>query len=83
MRGRNEGQQLEVRKDKCTNTLTTVQKDNLLLEKVFIKQATKQGYIPCKIGGGGRFELSRQYNEKGQSNFGRECMSYTNNGEYP
>lgn len=33
------------------NTITTVQKDNLVLEMVLIKQATKSGVIPCKIGG--------------------------------
>lgn len=40
-------QRLEPRMDGCSNTLTTVQKDNLLL----IRQATKSGVIPCKIGG--------------------------------
>lgn len=40
-------QRLEVRGDGMTNTITTVQKDNLVL----IKQATKEGFIPCIIGG--------------------------------
>ena len=31
MRGRENGQQLEVRKDGCINTITQVQKDNLIL----------------------------------------------------
>lgn len=39
--------QLEPRTDGITNTLTTVQKDNLVL----IKQATEKGYIECDIGG--------------------------------
>lgn len=34
------------------NTLTSVQKDNLVLEPtVKIRQATKEGYIECKLGG--------------------------------
>ena len=41
-----------LREDGCTNTLTTVQKDNLLMEEsIKIKQATKQDYIECKVGG--------------------------------
>lgn len=36
-----------------SNCLTSVQKDNLVL----VKQATKQGYAECEIGGGGRFEF--------------------------
>lgn len=40
-------QRLEPRMDGCTGTITTVQKDNMVL----IRQATKQGYIPCKVGG--------------------------------
>ena len=43
--------QLEPRTDGISNTLTTVQKDNMVLESVRIKQATKDGYIDCKIGG--------------------------------
>ena len=37
----NNEQQLEERTDGLVNTLTTVQKDNMVL----IKQATKDGYI--------------------------------------
>lgn len=97
MRGRENGQRLEPNTTGTTNTLTTVQKDNLVLEKkikkvgqisnegsqcgtvvsedglapaisagchgyanphilakekvVLIKQATKDGFIPCKVGG--------------------------------
>ena len=43
--------ELEPRQDNVSNTLTTVQKDNLLLENVKIRQATKDGYIECEIGG--------------------------------
>lgn len=55
MRGRSGGQELEVQKEELTNTITTVQKDNLVMEtilnKVYVKQATKDGYIPCEVGG--------------------------------
>lgn len=46
-------QRLEVREDECINNLTTVAKDNYIMEKetVMIKQATKEGYIECEVGG--------------------------------
>ena len=34
-----------------SNCLTSVQKDNLVMETVKIKQATKDGYIECEVGG--------------------------------
>ena len=45
--------ELEPRTDNLTNTLTTVQKDNLILEQktIKIRQATKDGFIECPIGG--------------------------------
>ena len=46
-RGENNEQQLEIRTDECTNSITTVQKDNMVL----IRQATKDGLIPCEVGG--------------------------------
>lgn len=39
--------ELEPRQDGVSNTLTTVQKDNMVL----VKQATKQGYTECELGG--------------------------------
>ena len=50
-------QRLEPNSQGICNTLTSVQKDNLVMETVRIKQATKEGYIECKIGGGGRPEF--------------------------
>ena len=46
-------QRLEKAPQGVVNTLTTVQKDNLVLEKssIEIKQATKEGSIKCKVGG--------------------------------
>lgn len=44
-------QRLEPNSQGICNTLTSVQKDNLVMEKVKIKQATKDGYIECDVGG--------------------------------
>lgn len=45
-------QRLEPNSQGICNTLTSVQKDNLVLEPTIkIKQATKEGYIECKLGG--------------------------------
>ena len=45
-------QRIEVNKEGISNTLTTVQKDNLVLdETIQIRQATKQGYIEMQNGG--------------------------------
>lgn len=46
-------QRLEPNSEGISNTLTSVQKDNLVLEKktIKIRQATKDGFIECEIGG--------------------------------
>lgn len=44
-------QRLEPNMSGTSNCLTSVQKDNLVMESVKIKQATKGGYIECDIGG--------------------------------
>ena len=44
-------QRLEPNNQGICNTLTSVQKDNLVMETVRIKQATKEGYTECKVGG--------------------------------
>lgn len=44
-------QRLEPNMNGTSNCLTSVQKDNLVMESVKIKQATKDGYIECDIGG--------------------------------
>ena len=44
-------QRLEQNSQGICNTLTSVQKDNLVMETIKIKQATKDGYIECKVGG--------------------------------
>lgn len=46
---RSEMTQYEIKDDLVTNTLTTVQHDNLLL--IGVKQATRKGYIECRAGG--------------------------------
>lgn len=45
--GANLEQRLKINSEGIANTLTTVQKDNLVL----IRQATENGTIPCKLGG--------------------------------
>lgn len=44
-------QRLEANTQGTSTCLTSVQKDNLLLENVKIRQATKDSYIECEIGG--------------------------------
>lgn len=44
-------QRLEPNNKGTCNTITSVQKDNLVMETVKIKQATKDGYIECQVGG--------------------------------
>lgn len=46
-------QKLEKNSEGICNCITTVQKDNLVMEKemIQIKQATKDGYIECEVGG--------------------------------
>lgn len=60
-------QRLELKSDGICNTLTTVQKDNLVLEETIkIKQATKQGYIECKNGGVADFSLPDSKSRRGR-----------------
>ena len=53
MRGIDLEQRLEPNQEGICNTITSVQKDNMVLEKetVKIKQATKEGFIECEVGG--------------------------------
>src|SRR5699024_11168710 len=51
-RGKNNEQQLEVNKDDTSNALTTVEKDNYVLEGIPIKNNTDQGYLIAKDGDG-------------------------------
>lgn len=44
-------QRLEMNMQGTSNCLTSVQKDNLVMETVKIKQATKDGYAECEVGG--------------------------------
>lgn len=44
-------QRLEMNTQGTSNCLTSVQKDNLVMETVRIKQATKDGYAECEVGG--------------------------------
>ena len=50
---------------------------------VDIKQATKQGYIPCEVGGGMRSELPKQQNKTRKGTREWTDMPDSDNGEYP
>lgn len=62
--------------------IRTYQGGNLQPKVVMIKQATKDGYIPCNIGGSGS-KLCYIKNKERQSNAERRDKSNDNNGEYP
>ena len=64
-------------------TLKTAQGGGRQPMTVDIKQATKEGYIPCEVGGGMRSELSRQQNKARPSAGKRTDMPDSDNGEYP
>ncbi len=60
-------QRLEPNSEGICNTLTTVQKDNLVLEETIkIKQATKQGYAECKVGGVADFSFPNSKTRRGR-----------------
>ncbi|HFD6922276.1 TPA: DNA cytosine methyltransferase [Enterococcus faecium] len=51
--GEKNEQHLEINSAGTTNTITTAQKDNLVIEsKVLIKNGTKKGYLECEPGDG-------------------------------
>ena len=115
--GFNEYREPECRTDGVSNTVTTVQKDTLLLEKeqvlaydeqnqtvrtetfgtlttdgsspkhnnrvIKIKQATKQGFIECEIGGGILFGISDKRVETRPSNRERTDKPDSDDGEHP
>lgn len=45
-------QRIEPNAQGICGTISTVQKDNMVMETVAIKQATAKGYIECEVGGG-------------------------------
>lgn len=66
-------QRLEPNSQGICNTLTSVQKDNLLLEKVKIKQATKDGYIECNVGGVADLSYPESKTRRGRVQENGEC----------
>ena len=71
-------QTLEVNQNGTTNCLTSVQKDNLVMEKVKIKQATKQGYIECEVGGVADFSYPDSKTRRGRvQDNGKTCPTLT------
>ena len=52
-------------------------------KKIKIRQATKNGFIDCEIGGGGGFGLSNISNTQRSSTGERTDLPDFDNGEYP
>jgi site-specific DNA-cytosine methylase len=59
-------QQLEPRKDGVTNTLTSVQKDNLVAEPLHIPEATAQGYAEAYEGDAVNLAVPNSKTRRGQ-----------------
>ena len=59
-------QRLEINQDGVSNTLTTVQKDNYLVEGLPIKEATKQGYAIAEPGDSINFEHPNSKTRRGR-----------------
>lgn len=61
-------QRLEINDSEVANTLTTVQKDNLVLEEkaIKIRQADKQGYALCEIGGAADLNYTGSQTRRGR-----------------
>lgn len=71
-------QTLEVNQNGTSNCLTSVQKDNLVMQKVKIKQATKQGYIECEVGGVADFSYPDSKTRRGRvQDNGKTCPTLT------
>ena len=71
-------QRLEPNSQGICNTLTSVQKDNMVLETVRIKQANKQGYIDCEVGGVADFSYPSSTTRRGRvQDRGNTCPAIT------
>ena len=74
-------QRLEPNSQGICNTLTSVQKDNMVLETVRIKQANKQGYIDCEVGGVADFSYPSSTTRRGRvQDRGNTCPAITVEG---
>jgi DNA (cytosine-5)-methyltransferase 1 len=71
-------QRLEPNSQGICNTITSVQKDNMVMETVRIKQATKDGYIECKVGGVADLSFPSSETRRGRVQEGGEvCPTIT------
>ena len=59
-------QRLEVNSEGICGTITTVQKDNVVMETIKIKQATKDGYVECRVGGVADFSYPGSKTRRGR-----------------
>lgn len=74
-------QRLEPNAEGICNCLTSVQKDNLVMETVRIKQANKQGYIDCEVGGVADFSYPSSTTRRGRvQDRGNTCPAITVEG---
>lgn len=75
---------VEPREDGCTNTLTTVQKDNLIAEPIRIPQATAQGYVEIEPGSVFDWSYPNSKTRRGRlQDNGQSSPTLTANGEPP
>ena len=64
-------------------SIRTYQGGGLQPKVVEVKQATKSGYTECILGGGGGLDIPNIKDSQRTSNRPRECVSDSDNGEYP
>lgn len=76
-------QRLEPNSQGICNTITSVQKDNMVFETVRIKQATKDGYIEIQTPGIADLSYPTSTTRRGRVQEGGASKSNVNNGEYP
>ena len=74
-------QRLEPNAEGICNCLTSVQKDNMVMETVRIKQANKRGYIDCEVGGVADFSYPSSTTRRGRAqDRGNTCPAITVEG---
>lgn len=69
--------------DGISPTIRTFQGGGLEPKFVEIRQATKEGTIPCMVGGGSGPKLSEQQDKARKSDSKWNGISHTYNGGYP
>ena len=72
-------------KDGISPTIRTYQGGGLepKVMEVHVRQATTEGVVSCKVGGGSRLKLPGQQDKTRTSNRERRSLPDSDNGEYP